>query len=143
MARYATAADVQSPAYGLPAGALAGLGDDQAAVDVECERAAEAACDLADGYLAGRYVLPLVGHGTDLTRAVCAIATWDLMVGVGFNPEGTHELIRTRYEDAVKWLSGIAAGKVSPPSIVDTSPAPAAASSPMRPEVMSRPKRGW
>ena len=80
-----------------------------------------AASRLADSYLAARFTLPLIAWQQDLTRAVVAIATYDLMSQRGFSPApGSDENIRLRYEDAIRWLEKIAAGLVTP-QVTDSS----------------------
>lgn len=75
----------------------------------------------ADSYLRGRYTLPLASWDTDLTRAVVAIATYDLFSSKGFNPDSSDKNIRTRYEDAIKWLEGVRDSQIHP-DIVDSTP---------------------
>ena len=76
----------------------------------------------ADGFLNDQYQLPLVSWSTDLTKAVCMIASYSLMLTRGFMPGSSHnENFRQMYDDANKWLDGIARGKITPPGIVDSS----------------------
>jgi phage gp36-like protein len=82
--------------------------------------------------------LPLVSWSPDLTRAVCNIAAYDLMVRRGYNPEaGPDANIRDRYNDAIKWLTQVAQGAVTP-VLVDSTPGGVP-----QPFVHSKPPRGW
>ena len=84
--------------------------------------ALDVASSLADGYLRQRYTLPLVAFCPDLTRAVCAIATYDLLSARGYDPVAQDNgNVRVRYEDAIKWLERLAAGEISP-DIDDSAP---------------------
>lgn len=99
----------------IPAAALTGVST------ADQDAALEAASDLADGYLRSRYALPLTAWEDDLRRAVCGIAAYDLLTRRGFRPEDSGENVRLRYEDAVRWLKGVADGSISP-SITDSTP---------------------
>lgn len=86
------------------------------------DAALEAASRIADGYLNVRYQLPLASYGSDLRKAVCDIAALMLMKGRGFNPElADADVLISGQKDAIKWLEGIAAGKISPYGLVDSS----------------------
>ncbi len=111
---YASRADLH--ALGLPEAALASI------PDVEQEAALEAASALADSYLRVRYDLPLTSWGRELSRAVALIAAYDLMSRRGYDPTRPgQENLRMRYEDAIRWLEGVAAGRVDP-GVVDAAP---------------------
>lgn len=77
------------------------------------------ASTLIDGYLRDQYQLPLNKWGSDIVQATCDIAAYRLVCLRGFNPErdGHYE---TNFKAAVKWLEQVAAGKVSP-DVVDNS----------------------
>ena len=60
----------------------------------------------ADGYLATRYTVPVASVGANLTRITLDIARFRLW------DNRSPEEVRTRYEDAVKWLRDVSAGKV-------------------------------
>lgn len=130
---YATPADLA--VFGVASAALSGFTDDQK------QAAINAASSVADGYLRSRFQLPLTGTPTtDLTRAVCAIAVFDLLTTGGFNPEvGSDDVLRTRYKDAISWLRDIADGRVTP-LLSDSS---ASSPTPRAPLVLSQPSRGW
>lgn len=111
---YASLEDLD--AYGMPGAALAKLAPSKRA------EAIAAASTKAEGKLALRYDLPLVTWGVDLTEAVSKIASYDLLSVRGFNPDGSDENVRTRHNDAWKWLTEVADGKCEPIGVVDTSP---------------------
>ena len=101
---------------GLPEGALRGV------PTATLEDALEAASRLADSYLRARYTLPLTSWDEALTRAVAAIAAYDLLAVRGYDPtRGADEVVRLRYEDAIRWLERVASGAVSP-DIRDSTP---------------------
>ncbi len=92
---------------GIAAAALTGVAT--AAQDA----ALEAASDVADGYMRGRYALPLTAWGDDLRRAVCAVAAWDLLTVRGFDPNrGGDIAVQERHNSALAWLKDVAAGRV-------------------------------
>lgn len=128
---YADATDLER--YGLPPDALEEIDSDTKTA------ALEAASKVADGYLGSAFVLPITAHGEDLTRAVVAIAVYDLMTRRGYNPDGTDSNIRLRYEDAIRWLDRVAAGRLTPADIVDSTPEVFEGGS----FVVSKAKRGW
>lgn len=129
---YATSADLTN--LGLPAAALARF-------DSATQTAAlTAASSLIDSYLASRYTLPLVSWGDDLRRAACIITAYDLLSGLGFSPmAAADENLRRRYEDVLAWLRGIAAGSVTPVSVVDSTPGVTESGA----AIYSYAKRGW
>jgi phage gp36-like protein len=135
---YAEVDDLQRPALGLPHRALEGF----SASDIEA--GLEATSRFADGYIARTYTMPLKEYSDDLRLCVCVITAYNLMCGRGFNPEGGDEQLRLRYEDMLRWLRDIAAGKVRPPGFVDssTSPDPGGNGS-AGASVESQPPRGW
>lgn len=111
---YATRAELVT--FSLPANALSTVST------TKQDDALEAASRIADGYLNARYRLPLVSYGSDLKRAVSDIAAFILMKGRGFSPETADaDMLQSGERNAVKWLEGIAAGKISPYGMVDSS----------------------
>src|SRR5574341_1516172 len=58
-----------------------------------------------NGYLAGRYTLPLASTPLILVGMACDIARFRL-----YKPQATEE-VRQRYEDAIKYLTKVAEGK--------------------------------
>jgi phage gp36-like protein len=95
---------------------------------------------LAEGYLGVRYSLPLTNTGADLHRQLVAIALYDVMSYKSFNPESNRDMnFRMRYDDAIKWLKGVADGNVTPVGIVDSTPQVSEAS----PFILADTLRGW
>lgn len=88
--------------------------DQQAALD--------AASAEADGYLAAQYQLPLVSWGTPLRMHVCNMAMYRLMARRGYRPGGADVSFKERYDEAIAWLRGVSAGRVTPPDLIDSSP---------------------
>lgn len=112
---YATRSDLTT--FSLPPGALTGIASDR------LDAALEAASRLADGYLNARYRLPLKAYGSDLKKAVCDIAALMIIKGRGFNPEQADaDLLVSANKEALSWLQGIAAGKISPYGLRDSGP---------------------
>lgn len=74
---------------------------------VTIDRAIADADSEIDSYVAVRYSLPLASVPTELTRVACDIARYRLY---GLKPL---EEVRQRYEDAIKWLAGVANGSRS------------------------------
>lgn len=83
-------------------------GDGASDVDVVVEAIADAD-DLIDSYLSQRYDLPLSTVPGILTRVSGDIA----MYMMASTADALTEERRTRYEDAIKWLKDVVAGKAS------------------------------
>jgi phage gp36-like protein len=65
-----------------------------------------------DGYLQGRYSIPLQPV-PQLIRSLCVdIAVYNLFARRGFDEESADKAVVTRYRDAIRLLEQIAAGKV-------------------------------
>lgn len=73
------------------------------------ERALADASAEIDGYLQGRYTLPLAKPPQHLTLLACDIAMYRLQV---LRPLGDIEDARERYEDALRYLRQVARGEV-------------------------------
>lgn len=115
MSQYATRDDLARG--GLRAAALSGVST------ADQDAALVAASGEADGYLAKRYLMPLVAWGDDLRRRVVHIATFDLLATRGYAPaSGVDPLVAKRYDDAILWLRDAARGLVEPQGIVDSTP---------------------
>lgn len=98
-----------------------------------------AASELADSYLRTRYSLPLLSWGSDLTRAVCQIAAYDVFVSRGYNPAAAADVnYRMRYEDAVAWLKSVARQEAQ----ADVTPSANQAVYD-EPVIHTHPKQGW
>lgn len=95
----------------------------------------------ADGYIGKRFLLPITAWGDDLRLAVAQLAAWDLMTTrVGMNPEAPSSMIwRDRRDEAIRWLEGVAAERIDPVGVVDSTPATIEAG----PEVFTSKPRGW
>lgn len=103
-----------------PAGALPAVATSPTPAQRQ-QAALDAASTYADAYLDDKFTLPILTPSPDLVVAVCAIAGWNLLRVRGFNPEdGANVAIRYGYEDAVKWLRDVAAGRITP-QLVDSS----------------------
>lgn len=75
-----------------------------------------------DGYLQGRYPVPLQ-PAPQLVRSLCVdIAVYNLFARRGFDEDSADKAVVTRYRDAIRLLEQIAAGKIS---IGANRPAPA------------------
>lgn len=67
-----------------------------------------------DGYLTGRFTLPLVTWGDDIKRCCAILASIDLIRNRGVSPDDADDL--DKQEDRqIKWLERLAAGVVTPP----------------------------
>ncbi len=141
MTQYATIADLN--AVGLSTAVTDGLGASAPAREALLNANLIKRSVFADGYLggSGRYTLPLTAWGDDLRLAVCQLAAWDLMsVSRGFNPETpSGAMWMTRRDEAMRWLEGVAAGRVVPAGIVDSSPALTETGV----AIYTEPQRGW
>ena len=142
---YAALSDLTT--YGLPATALGQIasGVQQAALD--------SGSDVADTYISASLMLPLLTpYPTSLIQAVCKIAAYELMSVRGYSgAAGADENIRLRYEDAVRWLKGIAnksihlVGAIQSPDPTGQTTQPFVSSSSvfLTGSGCSRPSRGW
>jgi phage gp36-like protein len=104
-----------------------------------------AASGRADGYLCGRFTMPLTAWGTDLTQAVCAIAAFELVAAqVGFNPEAGHNMtLVERKADALRWLEQVSRGAVTPMGVTDSKPSSTPGDANPSARAYSRRSRGW
>jgi phage gp36-like protein len=123
MSQYAEESDLVS--VGVPETITVEMGVDAAAVTAACDAILTKRSVYADGYLSasGKYTLPLTAWGDDLTLAVAQLAAWDIMtVAIGFDPEGgANANWIERRNEAQRWLEWVAAGKISPVGIVDST----------------------
>ena len=107
MTAYATLADLY--AYGFPSATFGSLSS------TVQQQAIDEACTMVDGYLRGRYQLPLLAWDTDLKRVVAVIAAKNLLDIRGHNPNtGSDQVISERYGWAIDWLKGVQRGSVHP-----------------------------
>lgn len=133
MSQYATTADLAR--WGAPGPSLS-------AFDSTAQNAAlTAASGVADGFLVKRFTLPLVEWGDDLRKHTCWLTAYDLLSGRGFREDALGaDALEGRYDKAMAWLRGIAAGSVEPQGIVDSTPSVRETFGVV---VVSRPRRGW
>jgi phage gp36-like protein len=82
-------------------------------------RALDEASDRIDSYLRTRYAVPLTAAPASIAGACCRMARFDLARGP--NREPTEQMRRDLDAD-VKWLEGIAAGRVTLDGIAPASP---------------------
>lgn len=128
---YAEPADITSTQ--MQPGALENV---ENTIQLEC---CLAATDEADGYIGGGYTLPLAAWGADLRMHVAALALYRVMHRRGFKPEGVDELIVKNKDDAIGWLNRVAAGRIVPIGIVDSTPETFDGGA----YLSSEPRRGW
>lgn len=115
MTVYATQADLAL--LGIAADAYASM--DPAVLDAALLRASS----MADEYIAQRFTLPLTAWSQQLKSSVCAIAVHDLLAIRGYNPAmGADEVVRLRYDDAMRWLRELRNGDVAGIGLVDSTP---------------------
>ena len=127
---YATAADLDA-AFGAEEVLQLADRDRSGEPDTEFVLSALARTDgLIDGYLAGRYVLPLATVPKVLNTVACDIARYFLY------EDAAPERVRQAYDDALRWLRDVAAGKfllpVDPLADGPLAPGPPAYSAPPR-----------
>jgi len=104
--------------------------------------ACQAASERADSYMRGRYALPLLSWGQDVTMMTAYIAVFLVMSARGYNPSaGADDLIRQRYEDAIAWFEGIQRQSVHP-DVTPSVPQPGDPNHDL-PQVQTSPQRGW
>lgn len=106
--------------------------------DAEINAVLVSATSTADSYLENRYNPPITTVPDSLKEAVANLAAWTLIKQKGIRPGSEdEETIRESYEDAMKWLRDIAAGRATLPS-QETAPGPSAL-----PAFASNDERGW
>lgn len=86
--------------------------------DAVANRALEDAGAEIDGYLAGRYTLPLSTVPRVLVNVACDIARYRLY------DDRVTEAVQKRYEDAIKFLTLVSTGKVGLGLDTNTAPVP-------------------
>jgi phage gp36-like protein len=118
---------------------------------VQQQQACLDATEEADSYMRGRYALPLLAWGNDITRYTAYIAVYLLMSGpIGWAPQaGTDDNIRTNYYRAVGWpdrpgsgfFPGIQRQNIQP----DVTPSTAQPGDAIHdvPQVFTSQQRGW
>ena len=135
MSSYATVVD-DLQAFTPAATTLSGVSQ------ADQQKMLDAVATTADGYLQAQFTMPLVApYPDDLRMNVCYIAYWRLLAGRrGVNPNSDVDKVWRDYHDqAMRWLEGVAAGKISP-SINDSSPDEVASGGP---SLVTGAQRGW
>lgn len=130
----------------LPAAVLNLVTNDQ------LTQACEDASAEADSFLRGRYQLPLLAWGSDITRYTSWIACYLVADLIGFAPQaGSDKLIKERYYDAVGWPGpdGLGTGyfpriqrQAIHPDVTPSIASPGNATYDL-PQVHTSPQRGW
>ena len=107
---------------------LADTDGDGARDAAKIARALETASDMIDGYISGRYTLPLAKPSGVLRDACVSIAVYRMASSPGLLADD----MRERFKDAVKFLEHVAAGKANLGGIptASASVTPGAASAP-------------
>lgn len=123
---YASSTDLTT--YGLPATALGTLSV------ATIGAALDAASKTVDSYLRGRYALPLVAWGTEITEATAIIAAYSLMNVRGYNPASAADAnLFDRYNSKILWLRDVQRQAAHP----DVTPAASQSPSHDQPYVIS------
>ncbi len=136
MSAYCTVAEVSS--LGIKRDAYADATNDQ------IDREIASTSDLIDSYLGSRYTLPLIVF-PEVIRECCAkLSACDLVDAGGRDPDpngpdGMIDKIRKQWLD---WLKMVAAGTVTPPGVIDSTPGATAGSSPGA-RILSSSSRGY
>ena len=137
---YATIEDLRR--YGLPETATVGV------PDATLEAELEAASSTADAYLRGRFNLPLLSWGTDITMRVAHIAAYNIMRNRGFAPEaGSDVTIKEAYYEAVGfpdrpgsgWFPAVQRQAIHP----DVTETATGADAHPFPQIRTASRRGW
>lgn len=112
--------------------------------DTEVDEIARKQTAIANSYLRQNpnVTLPLLRWGDDLRSIVCELVAYQLMKLRGFNPESSDQIIVDAKNDAFKWLAMVAAGKVTPDDMVDSTQSEPAPLDDMTAQAFSRPPRG-
>ena len=109
-AAYCTQADLEADVGAAQFLVLADRDCDGAADPGAVETAISRASEEAESYVVGRYRLPLTADQAAALRThVISMALYRL----AGSPATETDQLRTRYEDAVKWLTRLSEGKVS------------------------------
>lgn len=105
--------------------------------EVKVTTALEDASVLIDGYIRGRYFVPIAAPPKDIVRATCILARYDLAQGEHTDP--SDEMSKGRKE-IVSWLENIAKELINLDIPAAASAGPAVGSGPRmsdRPRIMS------
>jgi phage gp36-like protein len=104
----------------------------------------DAASEIVDGFLKGRFTLPLTSWGQEIRRAAAIIAAWDILRVRGLKPGENPEdnALYLEYKQVLKWLGQVSAGDVTP-SVTDSSPGAVPGLSTVSTIVESNEQRGF
>lgn len=128
---YATTTEL---GYAIPAAAVARVSSQQQQWHLD------GASGIADSYLRARYSVPIPAPvPRELASAVAAIAGFDLLCSLGFNPQEFDSVYQVRRDSAIAWLTAVSEGKASLDAGKDATPSVSEG----RPRIVSQPSRGW
>lgn len=102
-----------------------GLPPEQVAesTDSQIQAHLNASAGVVDSYLGSRFTLPLSQPAPEvLVRIEVDLAVCSYLLWRGYNPETFDTLYSERCKQARAWLEAVAAGRVSIPGAVDSSP---------------------
>lgn len=134
MSQYATIAELYL--YGAPSTVFGGLAS---TVLDDALQAASGRVDSALRTHRANSQLPMTVWGADVRQAVCKLATYEVLSVRGLNPAaGSDANIRMRYDDAERWIRGVARGEIH----LDVTPALTSPSQGSA-QVLSNTRRGW
>jgi phage gp36-like protein len=80
------------------------------------------ASDEADGYLGGRYTLPMLAWCSDLEAMVARMAVKYGFDVNGWQPDGPADMVMANFNHAIGWLKRLQDGKLEPPGMKDSTP---------------------
>jgi phage gp36-like protein len=81
-----------------------------------------ASADVIDR-ISERYTPPYIAWGTNITRAVCIFAVWNMLSARGFDPTSPSDVsARTRYLDTEKFLERVNSGDIVLNDLIDATP---------------------
>lgn len=133
MSAYCTVPEVSS--LGIKRDAYA----DKEPTEVEAEIGSTS--DLIDSYLGSRYTLPLIVFPEVIRQCCAKLSACNLIDSLGRDPDAD-PLVDTIRKQWLDWLKMVAAGTVTPPGVVDSTPGATAGSTPGA-RVLSGESRGY
>jgi phage gp36-like protein len=91
--------------------------DGTAAITALCEQWSAR----VDGYLSGRYVLPLLVHGKDITLVTSHLTAFDLLIvhKMLLPNQDDYTIWKDRVDYAYMWLEQVRDGKIVPTGVTD------------------------
>lgn len=128
---YATVTEL---GFAIPAAAVARVSSQQQQWHLDT------ASGTADSYLRARYAVPIPApYPRELAGAVAAIAAFDLLCSLGFNPQEFDSVYQARRDSALQWLRDVSSGKAALADTADATPGQSIG----RASITSLPSRGW